>query len=469
MAVTNHERVGKGLELLRAGLEPFVERELKRAVHAGDVDEYRLRQILSDPGRRGRSSEADVQVLLRVMWDTWNEVFREILGHAERSLVSELRDHRNNWAHQQPFSSDDAYRALDSVHRLLTSVSAPQVREVDALKHELLRIRFQEQVRDERRRTARSASAVGAVAGLKPWREVVTPHQDVASGQYQQAEFAADLWQIYLNEGTDEYRDPVEFFRRTYLTDSLRRLLTGGVQRLSGSGGDPVVQLQTNFGGGKTHSMLALFHLFSGVRASGLAGIDEVLKDTGTTELSAVRRVVLVGNRISPGNPVTKSDGTVVQTLWGELAWQLGGVEAFARVAADDEHATSPGDRLRELLVEYGPCLVLIDEWVAYARQLHDQSDLPAGSFETQFTFAQTLTESAKSAGNCLLVISLPASDTDASSHTQADDAEVGGQRGREALTRLRNVIGRVEAAWRPATAEESFEIVSPAPVPAVP
>ena len=460
MAVTNHERVGKGLDLLRAGLSPFVERELKRAVHARDLDEYRLRQILSDPAQRGRSSESDVQVLLKVMWDTWNEVFREILGHSDRSLVSELRDHRNKWAHQEPFSGDDAYRALDSAHRLLTSVSAPQVRDVDALKQELLRVRFQEQLRDERRRTARSPSTVGAVAGLKPWREVVTPHQDVASGQYQQAEFAADLWQIYLNEGTDEYRDPVEFFRRTFLTDSLRRLLTGGVQRLSGSGGDPVVQLQTNFGGGKTHSMLALFHLFSGVRASSLAGIDEVLKDAGTTELASVRRVVLVGNRISPGNPVTKSDGTVVQTLWGELAWQLGGAEAFARVAADDEHATSPGDRLRELLVEYGPCLVLIDEWVAYARQLHDQSDLPAGSFETQFTFAQTLTESAKSAGNCLLVISLPASDTDASRPTQADDAEVGGQRGREALTRLRNVIGRVEAAWRPATAEESFEIV---------
>ena len=85
---------------------------------------------------------------------------------------------------------------------------------------------------------------------------------------------------------------------------------------------------------------------------------------------------------------------------------------------------------------------------------------MPAGSFETQFTFAQALTESAKLAGNCLLVISLPASDADESPHTQADDAEVGGQRGREALDRLRNVIGRIESSWRPATAEESFEIV---------
>ena len=115
---------------------------------------------------------------------------------------------------------------------------------------------------------------------------------------------------------------------------------------------------------------------------------------------------------------------------------------------------------LRELFKEYGPCLILIDEWVAYARQLHDQSDLPAGGFETQFSFARVLTESAKLANNCLLVVSLPASDTSGSPHAQADDVEVGGQRGREALDRLRNVVGRIESSWRPASAEEGFEIV---------
>src|SRR5207248_5643103 len=120
--------------------------------------------------------------------------------------------------------------------------------------------------------------------------------------------------------------------------------------------------------------------------------------------------------------------------------------KAYARVSADDEKATSPGDTLRILFNEYGPCLVLIDEWVAYARQLHDQSDLPAGSFETQFTFAQALTESAKAAKNCLLVISLPASDTAISPHIQANDDEVGGERGRVALARLQHVIGRLES-----------------------
>ena len=394
------------------------------------------------------------------MWDVWNEVFRHALGPSERSLVQELRNHRNRWAHQEAFTGDDAYRVLDSVHRLLLAVSAPQADEVDKAKMELLRVRFDEQARSERRRTAGAVIEGQSSTTLKPWREVVTPHKDVASGRYQQAEFAADLWQVYLGEGTDEYRHPAEFFRRTFLTESLKRMLIDAVRRLAGKGGDPVVQLQTNFGGGKTHSMLALFHLFGGAAPGELAGVDAVLAEAGVKALPKAKRVVLVGNKISPGNPVTKPDGTVVRTLWGELAWQLGGKKAFARIAKDDEKATSPGDVLRELFNEYGPCLILIDEWVAYARQLHDQSDLPAGGFETQFTFAQVLTESAKLAGNCLLVISLPASDTSGSPHAQPDDVEVGGVRGREALDRLRNVVGRIESSWRPASAEEGFEIV---------
>ena len=90
--------------------------------------------------------------------------------------------------------------------------------------------------------------------------------------------------------------------------------------------------------------------------------------------------MVLVGTKIPPGSPVEKPDGTEVRTLWGELAWQLGGREAFERVRADDERATNPGDVLRELMERHGPCLVLIDEWVSYARQLHEQSDLPGAA-----------------------------------------------------------------------------------------
>ena len=331
MAITNHERVGKALELLKAGLGPFVEREFKAQLRPTRWAMPKVQRFLSDDPMLANKGigEWDVAALLKLMWETWNEVFRKTLGYAERSLVSEIRDWRNKWAHQEPFSSDDAYRALDSAGRLLTAVSAPQADEVEKMKMELLRVRFDEQARSEKRKSSSIAIESGVTGSLKPWREVVMPHEDVASGRYQQAEFAADLWQVHLGEGTDEYRNPVEFFRRTYLTESLKEMLVGAVRRLTGGGGDPVVQLQTNFGGGKTHSMLALYHLFSGIAPTELAGIDAVMQEAGATTVPTARRVVLVGNKISPGNPSVKADGTVVRTLWGELAWQLGGKKAL--------------------------------------------------------------------------------------------------------------------------------------------
>ena len=470
MAITNYERVGKMLELLTAGLQPFVERELKTtevpdwfAETKRSLADAQL-QLLGTPDK----PQWDAAAILVTMWNQWNSVFRKTLGQAERTLVSELREVRNRWAHQRPFSTDDAYRALDSAVRLLTAVSAPQADDVEKMKMELLRVRFDEQVRTEKRRVAGTTIETQVQTGLKPWREIVHPHKDVASGKYQQAEFAADLWQVHVGEGSDEYRKPVEFFKRTYLTESLQGLLSGAALRMTGAGGDPVVQLQTNFGGGKTHSMLALYHMFSGTPYNDLLGVDEIVKAAGAEKLPKVNRVVLVGNKVSPGNPVTKPDGTVVRTLWGELAWQLGfarggakeAKKAFQRVAADDEKATSPGDVMRTLFNDYAPCLILIDEWVAYARQLHDYADLPGGSFETHFTFAQALTESARMAKQCLLVVSLPASVKPGSPHAEAEDIEVGGERGQVALDALRQAVGRVESSWRPASAEESFEIV---------
>lgn len=452
MAKTNHGRVGDTLELLKKGLQPFVERELK-TVYKDKWQETVQKLIRDDRGAvkkaTGGGINWDSHNLLAVMWNQWNAVFRNTLGRAERSMVSELRDIRNRWAHQTPFSSDDTYRALDSIGRLLTAVSAPEAKEVEKQKMALLRVRFDEQRRNEMRKQSVAPTEGKPQSGLKPWRNVVTPHRDVASGKYQQAEFAADLWQVYLGEASSEYQHPTEFFRRTFITEGLQKLLSNGIQRIGGKGGDPVVELQTNFGGGKTHSMLALYHLFSGTPTSELPGVDEIIKDAACDVATNVNRAIVVGTKVSPGNPVKKEDGTIVRTIWGEIAWQLGGRTGYEMVRADDESATNPGDKMKELFNKFSPCLVLIDEWVAYARQLHEGSVLPAGTFDTQFTFAQALSESAKAAKNTLLVVSIPASDN-----------EIGGEWGQRALSRLKNAIGRVESSWRPASPDEGFEIV---------
>ena len=176
MAITNHERVGKALDLLKAGLGPFVQREVQGAVESGKQDAHKLRRFADDPLLANNPiPEWDVAGLLKLMWDTWNDVFRNILGPAERGFVGELRGHRNRWAHQERFTSDDAYRALDSVGRLLAAVSAPQSDELEKIKMELLRVRFDEQSRGERRRQAGLAIESAASASLKPWREIVTP------------------------------------------------------------------------------------------------------------------------------------------------------------------------------------------------------------------------------------------------------------------------------------------------------
>ena len=461
MAISNHERVGKALEHLRSGLGPFVERELTNRTKLSPK-ELGPRFFYGDAiNSKKLPDQWDVSALLIVMWDSWNDVFKATLGYAERNLVSELRTIRNDWAHQQNFNFDNTYRALDSIERLLNAISAEvQAREVAQSKAEILRLKHEEQSRYERRKVSSSSVESQGSIAIPAWRDVISPHQDVATGNYQKAEFAADLWQVYCGEGSEEYRDPVEFYKRTFLTHSLTALLEGGLKRIAGIGGDPVIQLQTNFGGGKTHAMLALYHLLSGITLTKLPGIEDILKNVGLAQIPSVKRVVLVGTQISASTPRPKGDGVEVHTLWGELAYQLGGKEAYDQIAEDDINATSPGDKLRQLLQQYGPCLILIDEWVAYARQLHDDFDLRGGNFETQFTFAQTLTESVTATNNTLLVVSLPASDGFAQGRSFSDDMEVGGERGRVALERLKNVVGRVESTWSPASAEESFEIV---------
>ncbi|MGI8424432.1 MAG: DUF499 domain-containing protein [Chloroflexota bacterium] len=457
MAMSNRDRVRKALDLLKEGLAPFVEREMQRKFGAGWMTQAQaglpgLSSAGSHVQQRMATPEAlDTSALLNVVLEHWDGVFKDKLGPFERGLVHELRKARNDWAHERAVGTDDAYRVLDNASRLLAAISAgEQLTEVEREKQELLRIRFEEQTRHATRKAAVAPVEGQPAGGLKAWRDVVTPHPDVASGRYQQAEFAADLAQVHRGEGADEYRKPRDFFQRTFITDGLKRLLANALQRIEAGGGDPVVKLQTNFGGGKTHSMLALYHLFSGTPVSELPGTESVLAAVGVSKLPPVQRAVLVGTALSPAQTRPKPDGIDVRTLWGEMAWQLGKAEGYALVAEADRQGVSPGsDVLRDLFAYFSPCLVLIDEWVAYARQLHGVTGLPGGSFAANLTFAQALTEAAKAAPKTLVVASIPSS-----------QIEVGGDAGRQALTILENTFARVESAWRPASAEEGFEIV---------
>ncbi len=133
--VNNHSLVGEALKLLATGLGPYVTGKLQNAVANG-------RYALSDADAVSEIA-GDVAVTLRVMVTAWNDLFRDCLGQTERSLVSEIREIRNRWAHLEPFNDDDLDRALDSVGRLLTAVAAANEAErVNRAKHRLRRKRY---------------------------------------------------------------------------------------------------------------------------------------------------------------------------------------------------------------------------------------------------------------------------------------------------------------------------------------
>lgn len=285
---------------------------------------------------------------------------------------------------------------------------------------------------------------------IRPWREVVVPHEDVLKGTFQQSEFAADISSVHEGKAPASYLDPVLFFERTFITEGMRLLMLSVLKRLSGQGGDPVIQLQTAFGGGKTHTLLAVYHLVNGkAAASKMQGIPGLLDSANLMEAPHARLVVLDGTKLSPNQPAARGN-CMVSTLWGELAWQLGGADAYAQIADADSSGTAPGKEvLLPLLQSYAPCVILMDEVVAYIRQFEESKHLTGGSFDSNLSFVQNLTEALKLVPTAVLLASLPES-----------QKEAGSQRGVMALEALAHCFGRVHALWKPVGAEEAFEIV---------
>ncbi len=450
MAKSTRQYVFDGMELLPSVLTPFVAKRLESSLKG--QWQVEVAERVSGLKVNGGTITWDQQALLKTMMAFWKEAFAMVLGHPERSYVSELLDVRNKLSHNENFTYDDAERALDTMRRLTEAISAGEASdELGKMRDTILRTKYAElQRNEERRKTQRLPLSVETVAGLLPWREVVEPHKDVATGEFLQAEFAADLGKVHSGSAPSEYRDPREFYSRTYLTEGLSTLLLGAAKRLSGTGGDPVVELQTNFGGGKTHSMLAIYHMVGGTPASDLPGLDQLLEKNELKVPGKVNRAVLVGTSRGPQDVLNAEGGRKIRTTWGELAWQLGGAEGFDMIAENDASGIAPGSNVLEAIFKkFSPCLILIDEWVAYLRQIYKVDGLPSGSFDANLTFVQSLTEAVKASPGTLLVASLPAS-----------QIEVGGEGGQEALSRLKQTFSRVESSWRPASQEESYEIV---------
>jgi len=261
---------------------------------------------------------------------------------------------------------------------------------------------------------------------LPYWWEVTTPHKDIREGIKEggiKASFAADLGDVVNGKASLEYQDPISFFQRTYLTDGLKNLLKNVLSRLSGGNGDPVIQLQTPFGGGKTHALLALYHIVK--NREQVKHLDIVSE---LPEIKDAKVVVFVG---------TQPDPIRGRTPWGEIANQLG---VYEKVKEHDEKRVSPGKEVLSGVLGEKPVLILIDELVAYAVAAKDFADQIS-------VFAQELTEVVRAKTNCCLVCTLPSS-------------APYGEQGERALSELQKIFGRVEALYTPVEGVEIYEVI---------
>lgn len=479
--MSNHEIIGQALTMMREPLSGYILQQLltireyqvnddwwQHGVLANIKDDRDFNRLSMLTDYADRQDALDVSICLNLMIGHWPNLFRYRLPNTARSWISEIRDVRNAWAHFNgtDFTDKEAARALDTMALLIGEMDAETQEEIQKLYRTVA-------YGSEMGSMASTSSGADAGAGKKSlgvmqttpmtglpcWRNIIEPHPDVAHGRYKNAEFAADLAQVARGEGAYEYRDPVEFFSRTYVTEGMKGLLVQALRRVGGLDGEPVIQLKTAFGGGKTHSMLALYHMLRGrVPSKKIPNVRAVLDASEISAPPICRVAVLVGTALDPSKAKRPADmpGITINTLWGEMAYQLakdsGVPKLYDMIKESDKKGVSPGsETIKNLFDACGPCVILIDELVAYAKKLWKVDGLPAGSFDNLISFIQEITEAARASQNSLVVASIPES-----------NIEIGeeGSGGQQALAAIEHTFGRMEAIWKPVAANEGFEIV---------
>ena len=467
----NADALRKALAIYRDEMSIFIGRILRQK--QGSQLEQTVANSLTDRQRQDfadnlRENSGNVEHSIEIGFipnlveRNWLDLFQHQFANAAttRNILRTVRDIRNDLSHDtsgQDIPPDKAEANLYFISEALIRVNRP------TSAQEVLDIRSQ--IRGPAQAQQSQMDLPPPLLDsepehrnghlLKPWRHVMRPKEDVAEGSFLEADFAADIQEVVLGTAPAMYGDPLEFFRCTYITRGMHDLLVAATRRINRKGGNPIIQTKTGFGGGKTHSLIALYHLINST--------DELLNASDTSQLAGIRdiRGILSGAGVdphereqakvcvlqcawlSPTSSRSTDAGDPLNTLWGEMAYQLGGQAAYETVGTAARRGTAPGgEELDNLFIMVGPCVILMDEIVNYTRN----SDL-----DTISSFFQNLTEAVNRRDNVALIVTLPVSTT-----------EAGGERGIEAMAVLENLLNRVQAVTQvaQATNDEAFAVV---------
>lgn len=352
----------------------------------------------------------------------------------------EIADVRHKCTHYHELEALDYQRAFNNMILIARQVKMPELEEAIIA------------LRDNKAPKPKEEETSAGLTGLIPWFRNVTPHMDIRQGNLDESVFAANLAEVALGNSREIYQNPTFFFPKTYFTSGLKNISRRVIKCLNGGedAENRVITLQTGFGGGKTHVLISLYHIAkSRKKIVNSQYARDIIKYTGEPQFEKANIAVFTNTTNDPtqGREV---DGLHIRTLWGELAYQLGGKEAYELIRANDQNRTAPKGLFKQILEQTKPGLILIDELADYCVAASGVSVGVSTLSDQTVSFIQELSQAVSSTDRCVMVATLPASAGEVGNSPQAS----------EIFNSLSNRLARVSADTKPVADEEIFEVI---------
>jgi hypothetical protein len=360
--------------------------------------------------------------------------------------LGEIYEVRNKVAHYNEAIEED--EATKSWIHMRTIARLLKMTELEAELTNLQSLKEQEP-----KIIVKANATSGVKTDTQPWFRLVQPHLDIRQGRLDESVFAANLAEVALGNGREIYNNPIIFFSKTYFTAGLKNIAKTVLKGLNGKedAENRVISLQTGFGGGKTHTLISLFHLCKwGKGATSSPFTQELLTFTGVPEFESANIAVFTNTTNDAANGRQAEAGVHIQTIWGELAYQLGGKEGYEIIRKNDEQLIAPAGLFKQVLAKCKPALILVDELADYCVKASARKAGDSSLADQTISFMQELTEAVAGTNNCVAVITLPASPQEVGNTPQAQAI----------LSSLQKRVSRVGADTQPVADDEIFEVI---------